>query len=326
MAKLARVTQKIFAGNAQPTDTAVFGTMKTQAPQYTGDIAQLMSNPAFLRGWGSAVEENFAPFMEEMTGVQKVFSQQIAYLLQDGIPEYDPGTTYYIGSVVRSGDSWYESIVDNNTGSAVTDTSKWVLLFNGKNFIEGIPDWYDGTIYAQGSITKTLTEGNVILWLSLQDNNLNQDPTSTPGYWKKIIDTSFEFVTQQYVDNNFRRIAYDEDRNVGDISGNYTLALGNTDERISIPVVDNVTITLDDSGLTFPGGKDWYTVVLNIYFPAGPKTVTFAYSTGGALKWINELVPDFTNGSPHFVTFTRHKAWDYFVSSDAGTYSIGAEQ
>lgn len=320
MAKLARVTQKIFAGNAQPTDTAVFGTMKTQAPQYTGDIAQLMSNPAFLQGWGSAVEENFAPFMEEMTGVQKVFSQQIAYLLQDGIPEYDPGTTYYIGSVVRSGNSWYESIVDNNTGSAVTDTSKWVLLFNGKNFIEGIPNWYNGTIYAKGSITKTLTEGNVILWLSLQDNNLNQNPTSTSGFWKKIIDTSFEFVTQQYVDNNFRRIAYDEDRNVGNISGNYTLALGNTDERISIPVADNVTITLDSSGLTFPDDKDWYTVVLFIYFTAQAKTVTFADSTGQALKWINGLVPDFTNGLPHLVTFTRHKTWNYFVSSDAGSF------
>lgn len=321
MAKLARVTQKIFAGNAQPTDTAVFGTMKTQAPQYTGDIAQLMSNPAFLQGWGSAVEENFAPFMEEMTGVQKVFSQQIAYLLQDGIPEYDAGTTYYIGSVVRSGNSWYESIVDNNTGSAVTDTSKWVLLFNGKNFIEGIPNWYNGTIYAKGSITKTLTEGNVILWLSLQDNNLNQNPNSTSGYWKKIIDTSFEFVTQQYVDNNFRRIAYDEDRNVGNISGKYTLALGNTDERISIPVADNVTITLDSSGLTFPDDKDWYTVVLLIYFTAGAKTVTFADSTGQALKWINGLVPDFTNGLPHLVTLTRHKTWNYVAMSDAG--SIG---
>lgn len=319
MAKLARVTQKIFAGNAQPTDTAVFGTMKTQAPQYTGDIAQLMSNPAFLQGWGSAVEENFAPFMEEMTGVQKVFSQQIAYLLQDGIPEYDPGTTYYIGSVVRSGTNWYESIVDNNTGSAVTDTSKWVLLFNSKNFIEGIPEWYKRTIYAKGSITKTLTEGNVILWLSLQDNNLNQNPTSTSGYWKKIIDTSFEFVTQQYVDNNFRRIAYDEDRSVGNISGNYTLALGNTDERITIPVADNVTITLDSSGLTFPDDKDWYTVVLHTYFTAGAKTVTFADSTGQALKWINGLVPDFTNGLPHLVTFTRHKTWNYFVSSDAGS-------
>lgn len=319
MAKLARVTQKIFAGNAQPTDTAVFGTMKTQTPQYTGDIAQLMSNPAFLQGWGSAVEENFAPFMEEMTGVQKVFSQQIAYLLQDGIPEYDPGTTYYIGSVVRSGNSWYESIVDNNTGSAVTDTSKWVLLFNGKNFIEGIPNWYNGTIYAKGSITKTLTEGNVILWLSLQDNNLNQNPTSTSGYWKKIIDTSFEFVTQQYVDTNFRRIAYDDDRTVYPISGTYALSLTNTDERISIPVADNVTIILYSSGLTFPGDKDWYTVVLNIYFTAGVKAVTFVDSTGQALKWINGLVPDFTNGLPHLVTFTRHKAWNYFVSSDAGS-------
>lgn len=317
MAKLARVTQKIFAGNAQPTDTAVFGTMKTQAPQYTGDIAQLMSNPAFLQGWGSAVEENFAPFMEEMTGVQKVFSQQIAYLLQDGIPEYDPGTTYYIGSVVRSGNSWYESIVDNNTGSAVTDTSKWVLLFNGKNFIEGIPNWYNGTIYAKGSITKTLTEGNVILWLSLQDNNLNQNPTSTSGYWRKIIDTSFEFVTQQYVDTNFRRIAYDEGRNTGNISGSYTLALGNTDERISIPVVDNVTVNIDTAQLTYPLGKDWYTVVFEIYFPAGAKTVTLRYS--GGIRWINGLVPDFTNGLSHLVALTKHKSWGDVCMSDAGS-------
>lgn len=318
MAKLARVTQKIFAGNAQPTDTAVFGTMKTQTPQYTGDIAQLMSNPAFLQGWGSAVEENFAPFMEEMTGVQKVFSQQIAYLLQDGIPEYDPGTTYYIGSVVRSGNSWYESIVDNNTGSAVTDTSKWVLLFNGKNFIEGIPNWYNGTIYAKGSITKTLTEGNVILWLSLQDNNLNQNPTSTSGYWKKIVDTSFPFTTQDYVDTNFRRIAYDDGRNVGNSSGTITVTLQDNDERISIPVADNVTVNIDTAQLTYPLNKEWYTVVFEIYFPAGAKTVTLNYS--GGIRWINGLVPDFTNGLPHLVALTKHKSWGDVVMSDAGSF------
>ena len=318
MAKLARVTQKIFAGNAQPTDTAVFGTMKTQAPQYTGDIAQLMSNPAFLQGWGSAVEENFAPFMEEMTGVQKVFSQQIAYLLQDGIPEYDPGTTYYIGSVVRSGNSWYESIVDNNTGSAVTDTSKWVLLFNGKNFIEGIPNWYDGSIYAKGSITKTLTEGNVILWLSLQDNNLNQNPTSTSGYWKKIIDTSFAFTTQDYVDTNFRRIAYDDGRNVGNSSGTITVTLQDNDERISIPVTDNVKVNIDTAQLTYPLNKEWYTVVFEIYFPAGAKTVTLSHS--GGIRWINGLVPDFTNGLPHLVALTKHRSWVDVAMSDAGSF------
>lgn len=320
MAKLARVTQKIFAGNAQPTDTAVFGTMKTQTPQYTGDIAQLMSNPAFLQGWGSAVEENFAPFMEEMTGVQKVFSQQIAYLLQDGIPEYDPGTTYYIGSVVRSGNSWYESIVDNNTGSAVTDTSKWVLLFNSKNFIEGIPNWYNGTIYAKGSITKTLTEGNVILWLSLQDNNLNQNPTSTSGYWKKIVDTSFAFTTQDYVDTNFRRIAYDDSRNVGNSSGTITVTLQDNDERISIPVADNVTVNIDTAQLTYPLNKGWYTVVFEIYFPAGAKTVILSYS--GGIRWINGLVPDFTNGASHLVALTKHKSWGDICMSDAGSIGV----
>lgn len=142
MAKLNRVTQKIFAGDAQPTETAVFGTMKTQNPVYTGDIAQLMSNPAFTQGWSSAVEESFAPFMEEMTGVQKVFSQQLAYILQQGIAEWDSGTTYYKGCFVKVYDEesnnlqTYFSLTDDNIGNSPwTSSENWKFLFSS---VQGI--------------------------------------------------------------------------------------------------------------------------------------------------------------------------------------------
>lgn len=134
MSKLPRVTQKLFAGNAQPTDTAAFGTMRTGNPTYTSDIAQLMNTPQFLQGWLAAVEEGFAPFMEEMTGVQKVFAQQIAYLFQQGVPEYDAGTTYYKGSLVKviSDTDFviYSSLIDDNTGNTPTAGAQWKLVYN----------------------------------------------------------------------------------------------------------------------------------------------------------------------------------------------------
>lgn len=134
MSKLPRVTQQLFAGNAQPTDTAAFGTMRTGKPTYTSDIAQLMNTPQFLQGWLAAVEEGFAPFMEEMTGVQKVFAQQIAYLFQQGVPEYDAGTTYYKGSLVKviSDTDFviYSSLIDDNTGNTPTAGAQWKLVYN----------------------------------------------------------------------------------------------------------------------------------------------------------------------------------------------------
>ena len=168
MAKLNRVTQKIFAGDAQPTETAVFGTMKTQSPVYTGDIAQLMSNPAFTQGWSSAVEESFAPFMEEMTGVQKVFSQQLAYLLQDGAPEWDAGTTYYKGNSAKVYDAdsnnyqLYFSLTDDNIGNQPwTSAENWKLLYSS---VSGIQSLSNLTTLINGSSTNTQYPSAKSVW------------------------------------------------------------------------------------------------------------------------------------------------------------------
>jgi hypothetical protein len=168
MAKLNRVTQKIFAGEAQPTETAVFGTMKTQNPIYTGDIAQLMSGPAFTQGWSSAVEESFAPFMEEMTGVQKVFSQQLAYLLQEGAPEWDAGTTYYKGNSAKVYDAdsnnyqLYFSLTDDNIGNQPwTSAENWKLLYSS---VSGIQSLSNLTTLINGSSTNTQYPSAKSVW------------------------------------------------------------------------------------------------------------------------------------------------------------------
>lgn len=110
-------------------------------------------------------------------------------------------------------------------------------------------------------------------------------------------------------------IAYDRGYNPGSVSGNFTAVLQDWHERFSIPVADNVTITIDTSQLTFP--EEWYTMVFEFYFPNGAKTVNLSYA--GGIRWVNGLTPDFTNGRSHLVALTKHRSWGDVAMSDAGS-------
>lgn len=136
MAKLTRVTQPIFASDAAVNETSVFGTMKTSA-QYTANIADSINTVAFTKGWSDAVELDYAPYMEDMNTVQRAVTYQIAYNQQEGIPEWASDTTYYKGSWAKynaaNGAQIYESLVDNNTGNLVSDTTKWKLVYDTTN-------------------------------------------------------------------------------------------------------------------------------------------------------------------------------------------------
>lgn len=111
-------------------------------------------------------------------------------------------------------------------------------------------------------------------------------------------------------------IAYDRGYNPGSVSGNFTAVLQDWHERFSIPVADNVTITIDTSQLTFP--EEWYTMVFEIYFLNGAKTVNLSYA--GGIRWVNGLTPDFTNGRSHLVALTKHRSWGDVAMSDAGSF------
>lgn len=118
MANLPRVTAKIFASNAAESDIGQYGSAKTGNKVLTSDIAQIQALDAFLTGWRAAVlsTRNY-PTLQEMNGLQKVFSQQIAYLLQKGIAEYDSATIYYANDFCKVGNELYYSLVNNNFGN-----------------------------------------------------------------------------------------------------------------------------------------------------------------------------------------------------------------
>ena len=133
MTKIERKTQKIFAGNADTDELAVFGSMISGTPVYNDDIEALQSE-AYTEGWKAAVAANEAPFMEEMNAVQYGFSKQLAYLFQQGIPEWDAGTTYYLNSFCQVGGVIYKSMQDENINHSPADNTKgtyWSPLETG---------------------------------------------------------------------------------------------------------------------------------------------------------------------------------------------------
>lgn len=133
MAKLQRRTQKLFAGNANGDQLAVFGSMKTGTPQYSTDI-EILQSAAYTEGWSEAILNDKAPYLEEMNGVQYGLSYQTAYLLQEGLPEYDDGTNYSNTAIVKSTDNngdliFFHSLKAENLGNPLTDTESWARLY-----------------------------------------------------------------------------------------------------------------------------------------------------------------------------------------------------
>lgn len=120
MPKIERKTQKIFGGNAESDQLAVFGSMISGTPVYNDDIEALQSE-AYTEGWKAAVAANEAPFMEEMNAVQYGFSKQLAYLFQQGIAEWNAGTTYYLNSFCQVGGVIYKSMQDENINHSPAD-------------------------------------------------------------------------------------------------------------------------------------------------------------------------------------------------------------
>lgn len=129
MAKIPRAFQKIFGGNA--SNNGQFGSARTGAKVTSNDILVIQLLQAWANGWSDAtISGNNLPTLEEMQGISYVITTQLAYLFQEGIPEYDASTTYFINSLVKNPGTLqiYASLIDNNIGNALSTAADWLLL------------------------------------------------------------------------------------------------------------------------------------------------------------------------------------------------------
>lgn len=189
MAKIQRKTQKIFAGNANGDQIAVFGTMKTGTPDWSSDVEELQS-VAYSQGWSDAILNDKAPYLEEMNGVQYGLSYQIAYMLEAGIPEYDSNTEYNQTDIVREPGTYklYGSLQDEQSGHALTETSYWLPLLDLGNTVQ------------VRVVVETYKSG--ARWYRLYDDNwCEQGGTNTAGsiaFSKAFVDTNYTLLAQSY--------------------------------------------------------------------------------------------------------------------------------
>ena len=135
--RLPRVIQKIFGINADADDAiAQFGSVIAGQPTFTGDIEEIQALNAWNNGWvGSTITNKRYPTSEETTGINKVVTQQLAYLLQRGIPEWSAEETYYTNSFCQVDGTIYVSLTDNNIGNIPTASASAWRLYEVNNSV-----------------------------------------------------------------------------------------------------------------------------------------------------------------------------------------------
>lgn len=127
MAKITRSTQKVFGDAVGATGNfGKFGSLAAGTPQYSKDLAEIQSLDAWTLGWAGAVVGLKSPALEDMNSLFYTAFKQLAYLLQQGVPEWDAGTTYYVDQFVSNSGKIYKSKTNNNLNNPVTDTNNWI--------------------------------------------------------------------------------------------------------------------------------------------------------------------------------------------------------
>lgn len=125
MARIARQVHKTFGGLGSSDNFSIFGSEVAGTPIKTKDLATIQSLPAWDDGFQEALyPTNKAILLEDLNSAFLEPSEQIAYIFQEGIPEWQTAAVYNVDSVVKgayggaSQGQWFKSLQDANTGNA----------------------------------------------------------------------------------------------------------------------------------------------------------------------------------------------------------------
>lgn len=128
MAALTRKFKKIFGKDS--SNNGVFGSAAALAPATSTNPETIESLPAFLNGWSDATEGGLKlPTLEDTQGLKYDTDYHLAYMYQEGIPEYNSLTEYQQHSIIKKTETTqlYRSLTNLNTGNPLTDNTKWAL-------------------------------------------------------------------------------------------------------------------------------------------------------------------------------------------------------
>jgi hypothetical protein len=129
MARLTRVLQKIFGSTAGAAEIGVFGSLAAGSAATTTDPLVVQSLANYLEGWYGAVIGGNSPTIEDMNALHYLYAYQLAYLFENGVPEWDATTTYYTGDIVNEGGSLLKSLSNTNLNNdPASDVVNWASV------------------------------------------------------------------------------------------------------------------------------------------------------------------------------------------------------
>ena len=189
MAKIVRQTAVQFGTSAGSNQIAQFGSLNAGSPTlYSGSTAapsgiQNLSN--WQAGWFNAVVGANSPAIEDLNAFCFVTSYQIAYQMQEGIPEWDSGTNYYIGSIAQDGSgNIYVSKTNSNLNNALTSSTNWRLLIGNNSTVVG-PSSLTGAVSATTGPSSNITNANASITIAAGQVRvtITSDPSNQPAYF-----------------------------------------------------------------------------------------------------------------------------------------------
>lgn len=142
MSKITRFFHKIFGINADfAYQMGKVGSFKNGAPTYAANLTDIQALPNFEEGLYGTLVGNGAPFVQDMNAILHHSSRQIGYLLQQGIPEWDAQTTYYVGGYCCYNGVLYKSLLDGHTNQVPSLGSIYwqVQIGTGGTFKNALP-------------------------------------------------------------------------------------------------------------------------------------------------------------------------------------------
>jgi hypothetical protein len=130
MAKLDRVLQKIFGSSGGGSEFGQIGSLAAGSPTYSKDLDTIQALTQFLEGLFALTNSGAQPpRIQDINSLYYLFSSQLKYLFQAGIPEWIATEEYYIGSICQVAGVLYTSFAGTsgspNVGNAVTDGTNW---------------------------------------------------------------------------------------------------------------------------------------------------------------------------------------------------------
>ena len=130
MAKLDRVLQKIFGSSGGGSEFGQIGSLAAGSPTYSKDLDTIQALTQYLEGLFALTNSGAQPpRIQDINSLYLLFSSQLKYLFQAGVPEWITTEEYYIGSICQVAGVLYTSKTGTsgspNVGNAVSSATNW---------------------------------------------------------------------------------------------------------------------------------------------------------------------------------------------------------